>query len=286
MATAIILAAGKGSRLGSITEDRNKCTVDLGGTTSLAHNIELLWEYEDVENFIVVVGYKVDSVCREIERILKNNQHINIEVAFNPHYEDYGCEFSVAVGADRFDHLKNPSSALYITEADSIIRPGSWSMRSCQSEDYVLLRDIDTINPKRSVVAVGVNDFYSDRIRKVDYFAYDPDHENVIDYLRKSDEVIGESLQLWKFVRNKADLTYKLDQYYRAGMRYVTGSADPSSLSFERTKDASGLMTINNVLWSKGPMKGVMVGDDVEWINLNTMEDYKRALNADWILGK
>lgn len=53
---AIIMAAGKGSRLGQLTKDKPKSFVEVKGIKLLEYNIALLHEY-GITDIVVVTGY-------------------------------------------------------------------------------------------------------------------------------------------------------------------------------------------------------------------------------------
>lgn len=55
------MAAGRGSRLGSVTDDRPKALVDVGTTTPLELQLELLISH-GVEEIVIVTGYHADMV--------------------------------------------------------------------------------------------------------------------------------------------------------------------------------------------------------------------------------
>jgi choline kinase len=59
--TGIVLAAGRGSRLGGITDERPKCLVELGGRALLERQIEALRE-GGVDSIHVVTGYRRDAI--------------------------------------------------------------------------------------------------------------------------------------------------------------------------------------------------------------------------------
>jgi choline kinase len=60
---AIILAAGQGSRLRPLTDDRPKCLLEVGGRTLLARQIEACGR-AGVTEFVAVLGYRGDQVRR------------------------------------------------------------------------------------------------------------------------------------------------------------------------------------------------------------------------------
>jgi choline kinase len=63
---AVILAAGRGSRLASFTTERPKCLVEIGGAPLIEHQLRML-EMVGIERVSVVVGYRADAVRRAIQ---------------------------------------------------------------------------------------------------------------------------------------------------------------------------------------------------------------------------
>ena len=62
---AIILAAGSGSRLRPLTDDRPKCLLEVGGMPILAHQVQALARC-GVGDIVVVVGYRGDLIRRHL----------------------------------------------------------------------------------------------------------------------------------------------------------------------------------------------------------------------------
>lgn len=55
---AVILAAGRGSRLGKYTDDKPKCLIEIGGETLLDRELRLLSELGiKAQDVFVVAGY-------------------------------------------------------------------------------------------------------------------------------------------------------------------------------------------------------------------------------------
>lgn len=76
---AVIMAAGKGKRLGQLTKQMPKCLLDVGGMSIIERQIGILRKY-DINDIIVVVGYQAAMVKERLER------H-RITFVFNPFYE-------------------------------------------------------------------------------------------------------------------------------------------------------------------------------------------------------
>jgi choline kinase len=77
---AIIMAAGKGSRLGKITGDKPKSFVEIENRKLIEYNLDMLAKYH-INDIIIVTGYKSE----EFEELLKERS--NIRFVFNPFYD-------------------------------------------------------------------------------------------------------------------------------------------------------------------------------------------------------
>jgi NDP-sugar pyrophosphorylase family protein len=62
----IILAAGKGSRLTPLTDDKPKCLVKVNGKSIMHHILDNL-PTENINNIIVVVGYMSEKIIEDLE---------------------------------------------------------------------------------------------------------------------------------------------------------------------------------------------------------------------------
>lgn len=59
---ALILAGGRGRRLENITNSMNKCMLTLGGRPVLEYNIERAVEIDEIDEIILVVGYRAEDI--------------------------------------------------------------------------------------------------------------------------------------------------------------------------------------------------------------------------------
>lgn len=80
---AIILAAGRGSRLLPLTETLPKCLLPVAGTTVLSMQLDTL-EHAGIEQAIVITGFMAGSVEAEIA---DRSGPMKVQTLFNPFYQ-------------------------------------------------------------------------------------------------------------------------------------------------------------------------------------------------------
>jgi choline kinase len=111
---ALIMAAGRGSRLGTHTDERPKALIDLGGITPLALQIELLAS-RGIERVMIVTGYRravVEAAARE-----RAAGRLEIEPIWNPYWSVTNVVGSAWMARDR---LSGPFVYLH---ADTVFAP-------------------------------------------------------------------------------------------------------------------------------------------------------------------
>jgi len=77
---AIIMAAGKGSRLGELTKDKPKSFLEIKGKKLIEYNIQMLHKY-GIQDIIIVVGYRDQDFIEFMKDIP------GIKLIYNPFYE-------------------------------------------------------------------------------------------------------------------------------------------------------------------------------------------------------
>ena len=87
---AVHLAAGQGTRLRPLTDDRPKPLVEVGGTSMLERNIETL-ENSGVQKQLVVTGYRADQI-----------QERGYETVHNDRYDETDMVYSLFCARDAF----------------------------------------------------------------------------------------------------------------------------------------------------------------------------------------
>lgn len=91
---AVILAAGVGSRLRPLTDDKPKALVNVSGASILERAVQALMAH-GVERLVVATGYREEAIRRALDGV-------GIEVVYrrNPHYETTQNSVSLACCRD------------------------------------------------------------------------------------------------------------------------------------------------------------------------------------------
>ena len=97
---AIILSAGKGSRLYPHTEDRPKCLLELSGKTLLEWQLDALYD-SGIREMVVVTGFHHDLVEQVIAK--RGSGRGNVTLLFNPFYQVADNLASVWMARAHFD---------------------------------------------------------------------------------------------------------------------------------------------------------------------------------------
>lgn len=122
---AIIMATGKGSRLGELTKDKPKSFVEVKGIKLLEYNIALLHEY-GIKDIVIVTGYmsdKIEELCGKIE---------GIRCIFNPFYEMVNVLGSFYMGQPYI------SDDIIYMHADTLCSPSIFERMLNEKADIVL----------------------------------------------------------------------------------------------------------------------------------------------------
>ena len=122
---AIIMAAGKGSRLGSLTEGKPKSFVEIQGKKLIEYNLKLLENYH-IDEIIIVTGYQ----NRKFEELTKDKK--TIRLVYNPFYEMVNVLGSFYMG---MHFLKDDFIYLH---ADTLCEPRLFEKLATLEADCVL----------------------------------------------------------------------------------------------------------------------------------------------------
>jgi len=100
-ATVVILAAGRGSRLGALTDERPKCLIDLGGTTPLDLCLDVLAAAPEVAEVRIVVGHAAERIA---VRLTERCDAIPVRCVPNPRWDTANNLVSTLLVADLAGH--------------------------------------------------------------------------------------------------------------------------------------------------------------------------------------
>ena len=138
---ALILAAGRGSRLGGLTDDRPKCLIDLGGgVTPLRFQTELALNH-GVERVVVVTGYRRAQVMSALRGYLDDAAEIT-EV-WNPFWS-----VTNVIGSAWMASRELHGPFLYL-HADTVFEPGILGDMLAVAASAVLPVDFRTCEPEQ-----------------------------------------------------------------------------------------------------------------------------------------
>ncbi len=110
--TAILLAAGYGSRISGLTE-KPKCLLEINGETLLERNLKI-WKNLGIKRVRVVLGYK-DELIREV--LKKYEDQFELSYLMNEDFRNKGNTYSLYVG---INHWKEHDKMSLIFDADLI----------------------------------------------------------------------------------------------------------------------------------------------------------------------
>jgi len=71
---ALILAGGRGKRLGHITDSANKCMLNLAGKPVLEYNIKRAADIQQIEEIVIVVGHRAEDIINKCGTCFKDKK--------------------------------------------------------------------------------------------------------------------------------------------------------------------------------------------------------------------
>lgn len=137
---ALIMAAGRGSRLGAHTDDRPKSLIDLGGISPLELQIDLL-AARGVERVVIVTGYRRAEV--EGAALARAAERVRIEPVWNPFWPVTNVVGSAWMARER---LTRPFVYLH---ADTVFEPSILDDLLATPGDSVLPVDFRPCEPEQ-----------------------------------------------------------------------------------------------------------------------------------------
>jgi choline kinase len=137
---ALIMAAGRGSRLGDLTEDLPKSLISLGDLSALELQIDVLAS-RGVRRAIIVTGYRADLVRHAAER--RARDRLTLEFAFNPFWS-----VTNVLGSAWFARTLLADDFVYL-HADTVFAPSILDDLLASSTDVALPIDMRPVEPEQ-----------------------------------------------------------------------------------------------------------------------------------------
>ena len=186
----IILAAGQGTRLRPLTDDRPKCMVEVNGKPIVKHQIDLFKEL-GVEDINIVAGYRQDNI-----------QYNEVKKFINPKFDSTNMVYTLFCADDIIDD----SDDIIISYGDIIYRKDVL--------DSLMKSDADI----SVVVDKNWKEYWSARMDNplddVETLKIGPEGNNIELGKKPSsyNDIEGQYIGLIKFKRN---IINKVKDYYR-----------------------------------------------------------------------
>ncbi len=144
---AIILAAGMGSRLASVSGGNPKSMIKIGKSSIIHHQIDSC-QAVGIEDFVIVLGYKIDVMKKHI---LEKLNEKNVTFIENPIYDKTNTLYSLWLARDHFDDdfIYFNADVLFSKHLlEKISEPSKYSQllletKSCAEEEVKMIIDDD-----------------------------------------------------------------------------------------------------------------------------------------------
>ena len=158
---AVFLAAGKGSRLGSITEETPKSllTICEGKETLLSFNLNNLYDI-GIRDFVIITGFMYWKLEEYVTK-WKQEKDVNVVFVHNPFWNHCNVLGSFYCSLDYIN-----DDFLYL-HADTIVDKQVWNRLIDMKNDYVLAIDLKKCGEEEMKV-ITCNDEVSDVSKAID----------------------------------------------------------------------------------------------------------------------
>jgi L-glutamine-phosphate cytidylyltransferase len=142
---ALVLAAGRGSRLGNYTDNIPKSLLPLNkeGNTLLDFNLDILENQLNVDKIIIVTGYESE----QIEKVAKN--YSKTQIIYNPFWNHCNVLGSMYMALDLLD-----DDFLFL-HADTLMESGAWiELSKAKKGDMILPYDDKTCGEEEMKIII------------------------------------------------------------------------------------------------------------------------------------
>ena len=222
----LMLAAGKGSRLGKYTKNNTKCMLEVNGISLLERAINALLK-ADIHKLILVVGYKMDNLKQYIVD-KKLDQKISIEYVDNYEYGTTNNIYSLYMAKD------------YFTESDTVL------LESDLIYDENIIKQLVECEYKNAAIVAKHEDWMDGTVVTTD------NENNIVNFIEKSDfnyndvENYYKTVNIYKFTKEymkdfylpflQAYIeAYGKNDYYELVLKVISGIPKSGLKAFKLT---------------------------------------------------
>jgi choline kinase len=244
MRVLIITVAGSARRFNRDTNTEIAKCIFYRGSPSNALLYQLCVKSKPCDKIIIVGGYKYDEVTQFVQKHIPFLSD-KIEMVYNPNYEIYGSAYSLVLGIETAENM-SPDEVVFV-EGDLYFNSESFDKIIASKKDVVTI-NMQPICAERSVI------FYENADNRLVY-SYDAKHKEF--FITEPFKAIYNSAQVWKFMD--------------VGRLFAV----TKELS-EKQRRETNLEIINAYLFKK-PAKEVEIVFMRDWVNCNTLHDYRRV---------
>ncbi|NOQ55748.1 MAG: NTP transferase domain-containing protein [Nanohaloarchaea archaeon] len=179
---AIILAAGKGTRLHPITESMPKCLIPVDDKVILEHMLERLTK-NNIDKIILVVGFEEDQIKRHFGNYFNNTE---IEYITNPKYDVHNNIYSLWLAKDHID------DDILIINADNMVNKDILKdIIESEHENAACIDDTITNLPEEAMKAQISDGLLKDVSKTI-----------------SSDAIHGDAIGIYKFSKEGAKIYF------------------------------------------------------------------------------
>jgi len=178
---AVILAAGVGSRLKSITHIKPKCLIEINGIPIIKRQIDILLNNDIIEEIIIIIGYKAEMIMNFIET---NYEDKPISLVENTKYLETNNMYSLYLAKEYVN------GRFILMNGDIVIEPSLF-------DDFLRFTHEDAI-------AVDVENYYEESMKVIQH----GDYLLGISKSYNNSESLGCSIDLYKFSEKGKSLLF------------------------------------------------------------------------------
>jgi HAD superfamily hydrolase (TIGR01450 family) len=216
---AVILAAGLGSRLHTITSKKPKCMVNVCGIPIIKYQIDAYLS-AGIDDIIVVVGYKSEVVKEYIKKLNNNKLHVIENVDYDTTNNMYSLYLAMSVfKLYNTDFIISNGDVVF----DSLIIK---ELLNKESKDLIVC-DKNSYNLESMKVTTNIKGFITDISKSI---SRDVAYGNSIDVYKISKTT---SLKLFSYLKEYIEYNKNLKEWTEVALQKMIKSGDWQVVPFD-----------------------------------------------------